>query len=84
MQERFKQEIRLARKATHKNIMRTFDFGDAGGVQYLTMEYVKGYMLRDLVRKQKEIPLGHLRCASRGRSAPASTPRTTSASSTAT
>src|SRR5204862_855543 len=56
--ERFKQEIRLARKATHKNIMRTFDFGDAGGVQYLTMEYVKGYMLKELIRKQKAIPLG--------------------------
>jgi serine/threonine-protein kinase len=55
--ERFKQEIKLARKATHKNIMRTYDFGDAGGVRYLTMEYVKGYTLRELVRRQKDLPL---------------------------
>jgi serine/threonine-protein kinase len=56
--ERFKQEIKLARKATHKNIMRTFDFGDAGGVHFLTMEYVSGLTLRDLVRRQKDVPLG--------------------------
>lgn len=56
--ERFKQEIKLARKATHKNILRTYDFGDAGGVQYLTMEYVKGYTLRDLVKKHPDMPLG--------------------------
>jgi serine/threonine-protein kinase len=56
--ERFKLEIKLARKATHKNIMRTFDFGDAEGVQYLTMEYVTGYTLRELVHRQGELPLG--------------------------
>ena len=56
--DRFKQEIKLARKATHKNIVRTYDFGDAGGVQYLTMEYVKGYTLRDLIRRNPDMPLG--------------------------
>ena len=30
--ERFKQEIKLARKITHRNVLRTHDFGEADGL----------------------------------------------------
>jgi CheY-like chemotaxis protein len=47
--ERFKSEIRLARRITHPNVVRTHDFGEWGGVYFLTMEYVEGVTVRDLL-----------------------------------
>ncbi|HGG56387.1 MAG TPA: serine/threonine protein kinase, partial [Nannocystis exedens] len=38
--ERFRREVRLARKITHPNVARTHDLGDSQGLHYLTMEYV--------------------------------------------
>src|SRR5207237_9353583 len=40
--ERFKREIRLARKITHRNVLRTYDYGEADGVYFISMEYVRG------------------------------------------
>ncbi len=47
--ERFKSEIRLARRISHRNVVRTHDFGEWRGVSYLTMEYVEGLTVRDLI-----------------------------------
>jgi CheY-like chemotaxis protein len=47
--ERFKTEIRLARKISHRNVVRTHDFGEWMGVYYLTMECVEGITLRELI-----------------------------------
>ncbi len=47
--ERLKDEIRLARKITHPNVLRTFDFGEASGRPFITMEYVHGVTLRALL-----------------------------------
>jgi serine/threonine protein kinase len=47
--ERFKQEIRLARRLSHGNIVRTHDLGQWRGVYYLTMEYVEGMTVRELI-----------------------------------
>ncbi len=46
----FKEEIRLARQVTHRNILRTFDFGDWKNYYYITMEYVSGYDLGKLLK----------------------------------
>ena len=46
----FKEEIRLARKITHRNILRTFDFGQWQEYYYITMEYLPGYDLGQLLR----------------------------------
>jgi serine/threonine-protein kinase len=48
MLERFRQEVKLARRITHVNIARTFDIGEHDGEKYLTMEYVDGTSLGDL------------------------------------
>jgi serine/threonine-protein kinase len=40
--ERFRREVKLARRVTHRNVARTFDIGDDGGEKYLTMELVDG------------------------------------------
>ncbi|MDH3732486.1 MAG: protein kinase [Gemmatimonadota bacterium] len=47
--ERFKTEIKLARRISHPNVVRTHDFGEADGVRFLTMEFVEGLTLRDLI-----------------------------------
>ena len=54
--DRFKQEIRLARKITHPNILRTHDLGETGGVRYLSMEFVKGITLKHLVEQDQLLP----------------------------
>ncbi|MFV8755675.1 protein kinase domain-containing protein [Nannocystaceae bacterium ST9] len=50
--ERFRREVRLARRITHRNVARTYDLGEwqspAGLFYYLTMEHVDGESLRDL------------------------------------
>src|SRR5256885_14396936 len=45
MIERFRREVKLARRVTHKNVARTFDIGEHGGDRFLTMEFVDGEML---------------------------------------
>ncbi|HTQ98070.1 MAG TPA: serine/threonine-protein kinase, partial [Candidatus Acidoferrum sp.] len=48
---RFKQELILARKVTHKNVIRIFDLGRASGMRFITMEYIEGQDLRSYVKK---------------------------------
>jgi len=45
--DRFRSEVRLARRVTHKNVARTFDLGGSEGVWFLTMECVDGGSLAD-------------------------------------
>jgi eukaryotic-like serine/threonine-protein kinase len=54
--ERFKQEIKLARKISHKNVLRTHDIGEADGLRYISMEYVKGLTLKQLIESNRLLP----------------------------
>jgi HAMP domain-containing protein/tRNA A-37 threonylcarbamoyl transferase component Bud32 len=49
--ERFKQELRLARRITHRNVVRTYDIGEVDGVYYITMELVRGTTVATLIRE---------------------------------
>jgi HAMP domain-containing protein len=49
--ERFKQELRLARRITHRNVVRTYDLGEVDGVYYITMELVRGTTVATLIRE---------------------------------
>src|SRR6267143_656478 len=55
--ERFKQEIRLARKIAHRNVVRTYDLGEQNGMYYLTMEYVEGTSLKQLIVSRGRLPV---------------------------
>jgi serine/threonine-protein kinase len=55
--ERFKQEIRLARRITHRHVVRTHDLGEHAGVYFITMEYVGGATLKDLIRRRGKLPV---------------------------
>jgi eukaryotic-like serine/threonine-protein kinase len=56
--ERFKQELKLARKITHRNVLRTHDFGEAAGTPYISMEYIDGVTLKDLIKNKGALPVG--------------------------
>jgi HAMP domain-containing protein/predicted Ser/Thr protein kinase len=55
--ERFKQEIRLARRIAHRNVVRTYDLGEVNGIYYLTMEYVEGTSLKQLIQSRGRLPV---------------------------
>lgn len=52
---RFRNELKLARKISHKNVCRMFDLNEEGDTQYITMEYVPGEDLKSSVSR-----IGHL------------------------
>lgn len=54
--ERLKSELRLARRITHPNVLRTFDFGEFQGSPYISMEYVRGMTLRQLISQAGRVP----------------------------
>ena len=55
--ERFKREILLASQVTHKNVLRIHDFGEAGDVRFISMNYVEGLNLKALLEKEGPLPL---------------------------
>jgi HAMP domain-containing protein/predicted Ser/Thr protein kinase len=55
--ERLKDEVRLARRISHRNVARTHDFGESDGIYYVTMEYVAGTPLKELLRTRGRLPV---------------------------
>ena len=49
---RFKQELLLASRISHRNVLRIHDLGDADGVKFISMAYVEGEDLSHLLKKQ--------------------------------
>jgi eukaryotic-like serine/threonine-protein kinase len=49
--QRFKQELLLASKISHKNILRIHDLGEVDGVKFISMAYVEGSDLAGLIFK---------------------------------
>ncbi|MGE5184486.1 MAG: protein kinase domain-containing protein, partial [Acidobacteriota bacterium] len=47
--ERFRQEVKLARRVTSPHVVRTFDLGQHGSDHFLTMEYIDGRSLAQLL-----------------------------------
>lgn len=55
--DRFKSEIRLARRISHRNVVRTHDLGERDGLYFITMEYVEGKSLKELIRARGKLPV---------------------------
>ena len=49
--ERFKREIQLSSRITHRNVLRVHDLGQSGDLHFLTMEYVPGRDLATLLKQ---------------------------------
>ena len=50
--ERFRAEIRLARKVGHRNICRIYEYGEDAGTRYIAMELVDGVDLKAVLRER--------------------------------
>ena len=55
--ERFRREVKLARRVTHPNVARVFDIGDDEGTKFLTMELVDGESLGALLARERRLPI---------------------------
>ncbi len=55
--ERLKDEVRLARRITHRNVCRVHEFNRSGPLAYLTMEFVDGESLRSLLARVSRVPV---------------------------
>jgi serine/threonine protein kinase/tetratricopeptide (TPR) repeat protein len=58
--ERFRNELKTARMISHKNVCRMFDLGEAEGAHFITMEYVRGEDLKNLIRKMGQLSAGQV------------------------
>jgi serine/threonine protein kinase/Tfp pilus assembly protein PilF len=56
--ERFRNEIRLARKVAHRNVCKMYDLGEEKGTRFITMEYVEGEDLKSTIRRIGRLPVG--------------------------
>ena len=54
--EGLKGELRLARRITHRHVLRTHDFGEAGEIAFISMEFVRGLTLRPLLLATRRLP----------------------------
>ena len=47
--ERFSNELKFARKISHRNVCRMYDLNEEEGTHYITMEYVPGEDLKSMI-----------------------------------
>jgi serine/threonine protein kinase/tetratricopeptide (TPR) repeat protein len=56
--DRFRNELRIARDISHKNICRMYDLGREAGSYFITMEYVSGEDLKSFIRRARQLVVG--------------------------
>ncbi len=56
--ERFGNELKLARKISHKNVGRMYELMEERGIRYITMEYVPGEDLKSFIRRAGPLNAG--------------------------
>ncbi len=57
MVERFKQEIKLARRIVHSNVCRIYHFATSGRQKYVTMELLRGSTLGQVIAERDDLDL---------------------------
>jgi len=56
--ERFRNELKSARNISHKHVCRMYDLNREAGTYYLTMEYIAGEDLKNMIRMSKQLSIG--------------------------
>jgi serine/threonine protein kinase/Tfp pilus assembly protein PilF len=56
--ERFRNELKFARKIRHKNVCQMYDLNKEKGLHYITMEYVPGEDLKSMIRMMGQLSSG--------------------------
>jgi len=60
MLERFSNELKFARKITHKNVCRMHDINEVGQTTFITMEYVEGEDLKSVIKRMGSLTVGNV------------------------
>ncbi len=60
LEQRFKRELVLARQVTHKYVVRIHDLGEIDGIKYLTMPFVEGETLAQVLRRSGPMPVARV------------------------
>ena len=55
--QRFKQELLLASRISHKHILRIHDLGEGAGVKFISMAYIEGRSLAEVLQQHIILPL---------------------------
>jgi serine/threonine protein kinase/tetratricopeptide (TPR) repeat protein len=55
--QRFKQELLLSSRISHKNVLRIHDLGEVSGLKFISMAYVEGEDLHRVLREQGRLPI---------------------------
>lgn len=55
--QRFKQELLLASRISHKHVLRIHDLGEGAGVKFISMAFIQGRNLAEVIQEQKLLPL---------------------------
>jgi hypothetical protein len=56
LMQRFRQEIQLARKVTHRNVCRIHEYGEDGPLRYICMAFIDGVDLRKIIKEKGAFP----------------------------
>jgi len=56
--ERFRNELKTARKIRHANVCGMFDLGEEGDTLFISMEYVRGEDLKSLLKRTEKLTVG--------------------------
>jgi tetratricopeptide (TPR) repeat protein/predicted Ser/Thr protein kinase len=54
---RFKQELLLSSQVTHRNVIRIYDLGEAQGLKFITMEYLEGENLHQILKQRDKLAI---------------------------
>ena len=60
MLDRFRREVKLARRVTHRNVARVYDIGEHQSDKFLTMELIEGESLAILLAREHVLPLARI------------------------
>jgi serine/threonine-protein kinase len=55
--QRFKQELLLASRISHKHVLRIHDLGEGAGVKFISMAFIQGRNLAEVIQEQKVLPV---------------------------
>ena len=53
--ERFRNELKFARRIAHRNVCKMYDLDEEAGTHYITMEYVPGEDLKDMIKMSRQL-----------------------------
>jgi tetratricopeptide (TPR) repeat protein len=65
LERRFKQELLLARQVTHRNVVRIHDLGEVNGIKYITMPFIEGEDLADILKREGKLSVSRVMALSR-------------------